>query len=370
MAINDRIVVRSISGDLRQGGTRITGIVDGDTDAVVFGDNVRLLGRSFANYADISQTEIFNGHILETPSFDFDTFSSQATIMIGTANFLMTGRLQAVGYTEQASPANDHQIAPTMRISSIFQHTVNAHCNFIYNATTMPDGIINETDYDTSDTAVDLLNVRGGNNFWGALQTQLSGGEEGGIQFFRPHFTRKNKFVYQAAPHFRSPALTTKGTITKENLRGRPRVSIRNAKASDRVGQVELVAVDADETVYTGVYPAQPAEGNIIKKTGIWTDGQSRVDTLAQNLFEWLTRPYTLSIEVDPGLILFGDDGQGLDLGEMVTVTYDGPTEDTATGAGVSVNFNAQNFFIYRYNITYDPRTRQGKGILELEADN
>ena len=362
--------MRSMNGDLRQGGTLVSAVIDGDTDAVVFGDNARLLGRIHTDYSDPDHLEYFNGHVLGTPSFNFNALTSQAPVRLGTANYLMTGRLQSIGFTEQASPANDHQIAPTMRVSDCFEHVVNAHCNFIFNATTMPDGIITETDYETSDTAQELINVRGGNNFWAALQTQLGGGEEGGIQFFRPYFTRKNKLVYQPAPHFRTTPLTTKGTITKEHIRGRVRVNVRNAKAEDRVGQVQLVAVDAGQTVYTGVYPSNPAEGKEVKKTGIWTDGQSRVDTLAQNLYEWLTRPYTLTIDVDPGLILFGEDGQGLDLGDKVTVTYDGPTEDSATGAGVSVNFNAQDFFIYRYRITYDPRSRTGKGTLELEADN
>lgn len=366
-------IVKQISGDLRQGGSLVTGTVDGDTDLLEFGDNVRLTGRSLANFDDMNYRQFFNGHVLETPDFSYDVFSSQASLRVGTANFLMQGgTLQDVAFTQQASPANDHQIAPTMRISSCFSHIVSEHCNFIYNATTAPDGIIFSTDYDTSDTALTRLNVRKNNNFWNALVNQLGGGEEGGVQFYRPYFRRDNKLVYQAAPLFLASPPASKGTLTKEHLRGRVRVNIRNAKAEERTGQVQIVAAAGDNSFYESAYPTlQPTDGKIVtKSSGIWSDSQARTDVLAQNLYDWLTRPYTLSVEVDPGLILFGDDGQGLDLGDKIAVTYDGPAEDTATGAGVHLNLSATVFWVYKYSVTYDVNTRTAKGSLELEADN
>jgi hypothetical protein len=341
-------VTKQISGDLRQGGSLVTGTVDGDTDLLEFGDNVRLIGRSLANFDDMVYREFFNGHVLETPDFSYDAFTSQANLRVGTANFLMQGgTLQDVAFTQQASPTNDHQIAPTMRISSCFSHIVEEHCNFIYNATTAPDGIIFSTDYDTSDTALTRLNVRKNNNFWNALVNQLGGGEEGGVQFYRPYFRRDNQFVYQAA-------------------------NIRNAKAAERTGQVQIVAAAGDNSFYESAYPTlQPTDGRIVTKdSGIWSDSQARTDILAQNLYDWLTRPYTLNVEVDPGLILFGDDGKGLDLGDKIAVTYDGPAEDTATGAGVHLNLSAAVFWVYKYSVTYDVNTRTAKGSLELESDN
>lgn len=369
----NNLIVKSISGDLRQGGSIVTGSIDGDTDALVFGDHIRLIGKSLADFNDLEFREFFNGHILETPDYSFDPFSSQNSIRLGTANELLRGgTLQDIAFTENVSPSNDHQISPTMRISTLFTHIMERHCNFIFHATRAPDGIIFSTDIDTTDTALSRINVHKDNNFWNALINKLGGGEEGGVQFYRPYFRRSNELVYQPAPMFQGSPPASKGMLTKEHLRGRIRVNIRNARPQERTGQVNIVAVGGDNTFYEAKFPATTPTGGkiVVKDRGIWADSQARADVLAQNVYDWLTRPYTLNVEVDPGLILFGDDGTGLDIGDKITVTYDGPSEDTITGAGVHLNLSAAVFWIYKYNITYDVNTKTTKGTLELEADN
>jgi hypothetical protein len=256
------LIVKSIRGDLRQGGSLVDGTIDGDTDLLASGDNVRLLGRSFADFDDMAFREYFNGHVLEDPDYNFDAFTSRAGVQIGTANYRMIGRLQAIGFTEQASPANDHQIAPTMRISSCFTHAIERHCNFIFDATTMPDGIVTETDIDTSDTALAQFNARGGNNFWQALVNQYSGGEEGGVQFYRPYFNRLNKLFSQPAAPFQTSPPASKGTLTKEHLRGRIRVVIRNAKQVDQTG---LASFQHSSQRLAGSWLKIPAYGLIPK---------------------------------------------------------------------------------------------------------
>lgn len=369
MQITNKLIIQSITGDLRQGGSIVNAVVDGDTDLLEYGRNVRLMAKSYSDFDDADYREFFNGHVLGTPSYSFDPFTSQATVSIGTANYLMSnGQLQYIGFTEQASPANDHQIAPTMRISSCFSHIIERHCNFVFNATTMPDGIIVDTDIDTADTAIARINVKN-KNFWGALSNQLGGGEEGGVQFYRPWFNRKNKLFYQSVL---AQSSTSKGTLTKEHLRGRVQVRVLNATTQDQVGQVQLVAHKSDQTQLTSKFPTtQPGDGQIVvKDSGIYADTQARLDVLSQGFYEWLTRAYTLTVEVDPGLILFGDDGNGLDLGDKVAVTYDGPAEDTATGAGVDLDLTAQAFWVYGYTVNFDTENMAASGTLTLEADN
>lgn len=368
MQENTLIQINRIEGDIRQGGVMVTGRVDGDTDALAYGDNLRLVGKSNSSYDDPEWRQFFNGHVLEDPDYDFDALTSSFTFKAGTANYLMRGRIQDVAFTEQASPANDHQLAVTMRLSGCFSHLISSHCNFLYNATTNPHGIIFTTDYDTSDTALSRFNFNKSKNMWPALVQQLGGGDEK-VQQFWPYFTRDGVLHYLGAPHTQS--LTSKGTLNKGHLRGRVRVKTRNAKAEDQIGQVQIIAVGGDQTVYESVYPTTPTSGSIYEvKSGIWADSQGQADTLAQNLYEWLTRPYTIQVQVDAGLILFGDDGTGIDLGHKIAVTYDGPTEDTATGAGVNVNWSAQAFYVYKYWIPCDPFAKQAKGFLELEIDN
>ena len=74
--------------------------------------------------------------------------------------------------------------------------------------------------------------------------------------------------------------------------------------------------------------------------------------------------------QVDAGLVLFGDTGTGLDLGDRVLLTYAGPTEDLDTGQGVHLNLSAQSFFVYGININFNPDRRLATAQLTLEMDN
>jgi hypothetical protein len=124
-------------------------------------------------------------------------------------------------------------------------------------------------------------------------------------------------------------------------------------------------------TIYRSKYPTSPGYGKIVKKlSGVWAQSQGRADTLAERLYKWLTRLYTLTIEVDPGLVLFGDTGRGLDLADRIYITYNGPAEDSDTGAGVHLNLSAASFFIYGIQINFDPARHTATAILTCEHDN
>ena len=73
---------------------------------------------------------------------------------------------------------------------------------------------------------------------------------------------------------------------------------------------------------------------------------------------------------MDPGLILFGDDGLGLELGDRLNLDYDGPTEDAVTGHGVAVNFNSQSMFVYKADVRFDDEGKMATGQITLEHDN
>lgn len=363
----------TINGDLVRGGYQATGKVEGDTDAVSRGLNWRIMGRCGAGWLDPDWREVFNGHVLANPDFSFSRYSSQAQFQAGTADALLAGEsIQDISFTEQASPANNHQVTG-LTIGKVVQHILQKHCNFLYDPTGAagsPDGIIAETDIDTSGTAVEIYNVRRSDNLWRTLQ-QIGGGEEGGGEFYRPYFNRHNKFIYRPAPPFRSPLPAARGTLTKSHIRGTVQVRFHNSQPGERVGQVQLVAVKNATTVYDALYPAQPADGKIVKlDSGVWAHSQARADVEAERLYKWKTRLYTITLEVDPGLILFGDDGLGLDLGDRVLLTFNGPAEDLATGAGVHLNLSAQSMFVYGLSIGYDLAGRAARASLTLEHDN
>ena len=76
-----------------------------------------------------------------------------------------------------------------------------------------------------------------------------------------------------------------------------------------------------------------------------------------------------MQVEIDAGLLFFGDDGRGLRLADAVTVVYDGPTENATTGAGLHINLN-KKFYIFGYTVRFDLLTDSAIAILTLEADN
>lgn len=368
------LIPLTLNGDLRRGGWLCNFRVQGDTDAISRGQNIRLMGKALADHIDLASREFLNAHALAAPDFRFSRHASQGTFQAGTVDAFLRGEsIQDLSFSNQASPANSHEVNG-LNFGEIVTHILQKHTNYIYDATGAagsPDGVVTSTNIDTTNsTGLDQFIIGQSNNLWSVLQ-RIAGGEEGGGEFYRIYVTRANKIIYEQAPPFVSPQPAAKGTLTKSHLRGNVQVKFWNAQPGQRVGQVQITAVKNATTVYTSSYPANPADGKIFKKlSGIWANSQARADVLSERLYRWLTRSYKLTIEVDPGLMLFGDDGTGLDLGDRVLLTYDGPTEDTDTGAGVHLNLSAQSLFVYGANVQFKAHDRSARATLILEHDN
>lgn len=364
------LIPLTLTGDLKRGGWTLTGRVGGDTDAVAYGENWRLMAKSGSDWYDADWREAFNGHVIASPDpLQFDRYASQAQINAGTMDALLSGEaLQDIGFTSQATPANDHQITD-MTLADIVEHILRRHCNAVYDATTMPDGVITETDIDTTNSVpLERYNVSKSANMWRSMQA-IGGGETAG-EFYRCWFDRHNKFYYQPAPAFWSSPPTSLGTLTKSHLRGSVRVKLNNNQPAQRIGQVAITAIKDFDTVFTATYPTNAEAGKILPpRDGIFANDQTKTNTLAERLYKWLTRDYTLQVEIDPGLLLFGDDGNGLDLANKIAITYDGPAEDTASGAGVHLNLSAEPFFVYGAQVTFDVAGRMARAVLTLEQD-
>lgn len=368
------LIIASINGDLRRGGWTASGQVLGDTDAVHQGLNLVIKGKSLASFVDSDNRVALNCHIIANPDYSFDRYSSQANFQAGTVDrFLEAESIQDISFADVASPSNSHE-ATSWNFGQVITHILQQHCNYIYDAdgsNGSPDGVVTLTNIDITDsTTFELFIVNQSNNMWRTLQA-IAGGEEGGGEFYRIYCTRENKIVYQPAPPFISPKLDSIGTITKEHIRGPVRVQLHNSQPGARVGQVQIMTVANSTTVYSAQYPANPTPGKIFqKKSGIWAQSQGRSDILAERLYKWLTRAWTIQIEVDAGLVLFGDDGRGLELGDRLLLTYDGPAENSVTGAGVHLDIEDQSVFVYGADVRYDPVKREGVATLTLEMDN
>ena len=373
MQSQPRLTPQQLNGDLRRGGYILSGVIQGDTDAVLnAGQNWQVRAKSGSGFVDTAARIIFDGHVLALPdNLTVTRYSSTAQVRAGTMDALLaSGHLQDIGFTAQATPLNDHQITG-MTMADIVQHIFERHCNAWYHSTTMPDGVITVADIDTTNSVpLDRYNVDQSSNLWRSLQ-QIGGGEKKG-EFYNVFFNRANKFFYQPAPAFWVSPPTSLGTIDKTHLRGSIRVRRNANQPSQKVGQVNITAVRDFDTVYTSTYPPHasgPGEGRILPpRDGIFANSQLKTDTLAERLYKWLTRAYTLTIEVDPALILFGDDGNGLDLSDKITLDYDGAAEDAVTGAGLHLNLSG-DYFVYGVNVRFDTTKKTATGTLILESD-
>jgi hypothetical protein len=355
----------------------MTAAIQGDTDAVAPGLYLQYRGRSLAGWVDPAARAAFAGYVLGQPDFGYSRYSSELQLQFGTLdNLLSGGSLQDVSFAVAASPANSHE-ATSWRFSTIIEHILRAHTNFVFDADGSdgsPEGPLTTLDFDSNSTLFnangDFYIINTSTDLWGTLQN-IGGGEEGGGEFYRLWFTRRNALRYQPAPPFINPTPTSRGTLTKNHLRGTIQVKYNNTAPGQRVGQVQIVAGIRPSTIFSSQYPASPGVGKIVqKKSGVWSQSQGRTDTLAQRLYRWLTRTYTLTVQVDAGLALFGADGRGLELGDRVAVTYNGPAEDSDTGAGVHLNLSSQSFYIYQIDINFDNERHMARASLVLEHDN
>ncbi len=361
--------VISLVGDLKRGGWIANCRVDNDIDLVVAGDSISLSAKSVFNPTEFQS--YFNGTVVSNPdNLTFTRLKSSVSFQVVTMDTLLSGEsIQAIGFTEQGSPANDHQIASPMLLSDIIDHIIRRHANPVFDAVTNTDGIVTALNLLSAESVnLQRYNTQKSNNFWQTLQ-KIGGGETAG-EFFRPFFNRKNEFFYQPAPFFLPTPPASKGTIDKRHIWGAVRIKFNNNQPAARTGQVNIVSVKDFETVFKSQFPLALENGKIFQKdSGIFASSQAEGDRNAERLFKWLTRDYTLTIDVDPALILFGEDGNGLDLADKIHVFYDGPVEDADTGSGMTLEID-DDFYIYGVNIKLNAEGLSGVGTLQLEIDN
>ena len=361
--LQSEINVVSLTGDLKRGGWVANCRVGGDIDLVVAGDLVSIAAKSVFNPTE--PQPYFNGVVLANPdAMTFTRLQSSVTFQVVTTDSLLSGEsVQSIGFTQQAIPTNSHQIVPPMLLSDLVDHILRDHTNVV------SDGNVTVLNF-LSAESVNLLryNTQKSNNIWRTLQ-KIGGGEMSG-EFFRPFFNRKNEFFYQPAPFFLPSPPASKGTITKDHIWGTVRIKFNNNQPSARTGQVNLSSVKDFQTVFKSQFPLAVENGKIVQKdSGVFASDQSESDRNAERLFKWLTREFTLTIEVDPALIMFGDDGAGLDLADKIHVTYNGLVEDADTGFGMTLDID-DDFYIYGAQIKPNVEALSGSGTLTLEKDN
>ncbi len=349
--MTSRIIAQSIRANLFSGGAIARCYVDNDSDLVQRGDGIRV--------SDVSGDNTYLiGYTLDDINTSLSALRAITRFNIATPQAHLTGRLQAIGFTEQASPSNDHQIAPDMTFGDMVEHILVAHTNLIYDATSMPDGVVLSTNIDKSDAEIDRYNVRASNNLWQTITGQLSG-QNSNIQFYMPYFDKFGDFHYQPSPHFSAPA--TQGELNRTNILAPMQVTTH----SRNVGQVEIAGIANGDTLYTSIHPSSPTDGTIHQiSQGIYVTDQTMLNDFAEGLYGWLSRPYTVRVEVRPEIVLY----DGLDIANRVDITYDGPAEDAIFGNGFHLDWSTQGFIVYGYEVEFDIPRNSARCWLDLEA--
>ncbi len=362
MTNKNALIPQVLTGDIKRGGWKCTFRVQGETDAIADGQAVQILAKSGASFFDTEFRQVFSGNaIAAQDNIIFDRYTSTSTVIAGTANeLLIGGNIQTIGFTSQATPLNDHQITDNSLALEV-EHILKRHCNFIFQAD-MPDGIISVLSIDVANSVkLDRYNVDKSENFWRSLQN-IGGGESSG-EFYRCWFNKKNEFFYQRTPMF--GGLTSLGTIDKSFIWGKPRVKLHNNQPGAKVGQVHITAIKDSQTIFTASFPflAIPGIGKILPpKDGIFAEKQSEAFFFAQRMFEWLTRPFTVTLNIDPAFVAFE-----VDLGDKITLDYNGPVD---TPDGILHLDLTGDYIIYGARIQFDARGFFAIGSLTLEFDN
>lgn len=363
------INVVSLSGDLRRGGWVANCQVDSDIDVVAAGDSISLAAKSA--FTPTAFQPYFSATVVSNPdNLTFDRLKSNVSFQVATVDALLRGEsIQAIGFTQQASPTNSHQLVSPMLLSDLVDHILRSHSNVVFDAATNTAGIVTVLNL-LSGESVNLLryNTQKSNNMWSVIQG-IGGGEKSG-EFFRAYFNRQNEFQYQPSPFFAASPPASKGTIDKRHIWNTVKLKFNNNQPNQRTGQVNIASRKDFQTIFKSQFPIALENGKIFQKdSGIFASNQTESDRNAERLFKWLTREYTLTIDVDPALILFGEDGAGLDLADKVHVTYDGPVEDVDTGFGMTIDID-DDFYVYGANIKANNDRLDAVGTLILEKDN
>jgi len=331
-----------------------------DTSALIKGEGFRILAKAGAAFLDTEFREVFNGNaIAAMDNISFGTYTSQSTVAAGTANEFLSGEaVQDIGFTSQATPINDHQIT-NFSLALAVEHLLKRHVNVV-NQADMPDGIVTTLDIDFANSVqLQRYNVKQSNNIWRTIQN-IGGGESSG-EFYRAWFGKDNTFHYQPSPMFGSK--TSIGAIDKSYIWGRPRVRLNSNQPGKTVGKVDIISVKDFQTTFASTFPAPPAVGKTLsKKSGIFASSQAESDTFAERLYKWETRPFTLTIQVDPALVAFE-----VDLADKITLDYDGTAE--VKNQAMTLNLSG-DYYIFGASIAFDASGKFATGSLTLEKDN
>ena len=339
---------QDITGDASSGGWQVNSNMISDQEEVEFGRHVELYTLiEGGGLWDSDYRLSFSGSMMPQ-NLTFSQGASSLSVVLATSDmFLNNAGLQGIYFSEQATPANPHQITD-LNLGKIVEHIVEQHTNI---ADSTPGGWVDTARIDTlTSTSVDVYSVRSSNSIW---QTIADIAEN---EFYVRYFTKEDKLVYESHPQFKATLSDVTLTITAQDMLTLPEVIYRNDVVVD---QALLYALTDTGTILEAKFPSTVGtEGRRQKYPNLRCNSQTRLNLLAERAYRFLNRELNFRV-VLPGAI-----GAFLELYDRVAVTYSGTTTN-----GVTINWADKKFWIDRISVRRSQRTSAVTELM-LEEEN
>lgn len=343
------VQISRISADIGRGGWEIRGTAYNDADMISENERLQIFVRAkMEGDWDPAWIQRFVGYCLPQNIKRYHDQSRMEFIAHTSDAYLRRGRVQGIYFTEEAAPANEHQIT-NMNSGKIIDHIIDDHTNMGPN-TPAPNGWVDITDIDETNSAdLTVLSLHEG-IIWERIK-QLAENE-----FYVAYFSKDDHFHYIPHPTFDAvlPAVTM---IWDDDFICEPIEII--PRTSKRYNQAVLRALQDGGAILTSVYPAQPAiaepevYGEKLRLTRLRCNSQALLNTWAERRYQWENRDYTIRIK-RPGLV-----GCWFELLDRIQITY----SSVADG----IDWNLKDFWIHKISCSYDNKTRTGQTVFTLE---
>jgi hypothetical protein len=345
--VSDIDVLLRIEASMQDGGWRANGSVINEADRLDFYQELEIWYDLYAGAWEGLPRAAFAGHLLPEP-WEKTVQSSRAPWAAYTAQeFMKRGKIQGIFFKDVAVPANQHQING-MTYASIVEHILGqageyGHCNLV--AGVWPEGIIT-LDIDSANSSeVDEYEVKEG-NFWQRLV------EIAEIDRYLIYMSKDNVLHYVPHPMFGASLPTPVFTLGSDWLAEPLRIERRNV---EQIGQVKLHGVTPRGLQLLGKYPTNAEPGPIIEKSGYVATSNALMNTIAERMYKFENRDYTVEARIGSGLGLL------VELLDRVQITY--------TSAADGLTWSAKKFWVHGIAVEILANF-MARTTLTLEAEN
>lgn len=346
--MSDVDIIAKITADVNDGGWRATGEVLGDADKFDFYQEIEVWFDLYTSGGwEAFPRPGFKGHLvpeswqklLQTSRAPFGAFTAQ--------EILKRGRIQGIFFKDEGSPANQHQING-MTYADIIEHNLGksgeyGHCNLVRGI--WPEGIITLDLDSANSSAVDEYDLKEG-NFWQRQQ------EIAEIDQYWLWVDKFNTLHFKPHPMFFGTLPTPVLTLTNDLLLEPLTIERRNPET---IGQIKIQGHTPAGAQISGKYPPDPTAGPIVVRSGYLATTSSQMDTIAEWIYKFKNRDYTVQARIGNGLGLL------LDLMDRLQITY------TSSADGIS--WSEKKFWLHKIEVELR-RNFTAMTTLGLEAEN